>query len=145
MRTPKPAFGQPSSPQGPWLKSPFTAEMTPTAAIKRVGTYSNPIYLGLLVRLPDPDGVGAVELDHGQYLRQLVELAPRSISHLTIPRPVSFDLYGAPLVVGVGLYDDQGTLESYGVLRSSRVSDQPTTTVEFASHQILIKKPRTTP
>lgn len=141
----KPTYGQPVSPNGPWMTSPFTAEMTPTAAVKRAGDYSSPAYVGLLVRLPDPDGVGAVELTHAQYLRQLVELTPRSTSHLTIPRPVLFDLHGCPPVVGIGLYDCEGALEGYGVLRSSRVSDRPATTFEFASHQILIKKPRTTP
>jgi hypothetical protein len=40
------------------------------------------------------------------------------------------------------LYDSEGALESYGVLRSSRISNRPATTVEFASYQILIKKPR---
>nr|WP_314188142.1 hypothetical protein [uncultured Brevundimonas sp.] len=138
----KPTYGQPVSPNGPWMTSPFTAEMTPTAAVKRVGDYSRPVYLGLLVQLPDPDGVGAVELAHAQYLRQLVELTPRSTSHLTIPRPVFFDLHGCPPVVGTALYDCEGALEGYGVLRSSRVSDRGATTFEFASHQILIKKPR---
>lgn len=138
----KPTYGQPLSPNGPWKTNPFTAEMSPTAAVKRAGAYSSAVYLGLLVQLPDPDGVGAVELAHAHYLRQLVELTPRSTSHLTIPRPVLFDLHGCTPVVGTALYDYQGELESYGVLRSSRVSDRPATTVEFASHQILIKKPR---
>ena len=140
----KPIFGQPLSPDGPWMTSPFTAEMTPTAAARRAGAYSSPLYLGLLVQLPDPDGTGAVELAHAHYDRQLVELGPRSTSHLTIPRPVLFNLHGCPPVVGVGLYDLEGALESYGVLRSSRVSNRPATTFEFASHQILIKKPRGT-
>lgn len=138
----KPTYGQPLSPDGPWMTNPFTAEMSPTAAVKRAGVYSSPVYLGLLVELPDPDGVGAVELAHAHYLRQLVELAPRSTNHLTIPRPVLFDLHGCPPVVGTALYDGEGRLESYGVLRSSRISDRPATTFEFASHQILIKKPR---
>ena len=53
----KPTYGQPVSPNGPWMTSPFTAEMTPTAAVKRAGAYSSAVYLGLLVQLPDPDGV----------------------------------------------------------------------------------------
>ncbi|MBC1183990.1 hypothetical protein HF680_15210 [Brevundimonas sp. WCHBH090558] len=138
----KRTYGQPLSPDGPWMTNPFTAVMSPTAAVKRAGAYSCPVYLGLLVQLPDPDGVGAVELIHAQYLRQLVELAPRSTNHFTIPRPVMFDLHGCPPVVGTALYDPEGTLESYGVLCSSRISKRPATTVEFASHQLLIKKPR---
>lgn len=138
----KRTYGQPLSPDGPWMTNPFTAEMSPTADVKRAGAYSSPVYLGLLVQLPDPDGVGAVELTHPRYLRQLVELAPRSTCHLTIPRLVLFDLPKCLPVVGTGLYNSKGGLESYGVLRSSRISNRPATTFEFASHQILIKKPR---
>ena len=138
----KRTYGQPLSPIGPWMTSPFTTEMSPTAAVKRAGEFSSPVYLGLLIQLPDPDGVGEVELAHPQYVRQLVELIPRSAFHLTIPRLVVFDVHGSPPVVGLGLYDSEGGLESYGVLRSSRISDRPATRFEFGSHQILIKKPR---
>lgn len=49
------------------MASPFTAELPPTAAIKRAGVFSSPLFLGLLVELPDPDGVGSLEQDHPDY------------------------------------------------------------------------------
>lgn len=137
----KPVFGQPLSSSGPWMTSPFNAEVSPTAAVKQARTFSTPLYLGLLRRLPDPDGVGAIEVDSAGYLRQLIELTPRSVSHMTIPRPAQFDLDGGPVVVGVGLFDHDGRLEGYGVLRSSRIVWRPPNRFEFASHQILIKRP----
>ena len=137
----KTAYGLPASGNGPWMVGPFTVEMTPTAAVKRMGCFSEAISLGLLVQLPDPDGVGSIELKHPGYMRQLTELTPRSASHLTIPRHVRFDVQGCPAVVGLGLYDLHGVLEGYGVLRSSRIAWRRPERFEFASHQILIKRP----
>ncbi len=134
-------YGQPPSSDGPWKASPFTVEMTPTAAVKRSGVFSSPLYLGLLVQLPDPDGIGAVELDHPGYLRQLIELVPRSSAHLTIPRPVLFEIHDCPTVVGLGLFDGDAMTEGYGVLRSSRTAWRRPEKFEFPSHQILIKRP----
>lgn len=123
------------------MRSPFNAEMSPTAAVKRAGTFAAPLYVGLLARLPDPDGVGAIEADNPGYMRQLIELVSRSSSHLTIPRPVVFDVESGPRIVGVGLFDAEGVLEAYGVLRSARISWRPASRLEFASHQIMIKRP----
>lgn len=120
---------------------PFTAEMSPTAAVKRAGAFSQPLFMGLLVQLPDPDGVGAQELDHAAYQRQLVELTARSASHLTVPRPVVFDIHDCPEVVGIGLFDGDGVCEGYGALRSSRISPQRPDHFEFPSHQIMVKRP----
>ena len=136
-----PTFGQPPSPHGPFKTSPFTAELAPTAAAKRTGAFSSPLYLGLLVQLPDPDGVGCVELDHPGYVRQLVELTSRSASHLTIPRHLQFEVQGCPPVVGVALFDSDAVAEAYGVLRSHRIARRQPETFEFASHQMLIKRP----
>ena len=137
-----PSFGQPASPHGPFKTNPFNAELAPTAATKRTGTFSSPLYLGLLVQLPDPDGVGCVELDHPGYVRQLVELTSRSASHLTIPRHVQFEVLNCPPVVGVALFDGDAVAEAYGVLRSHRIAWRQPDTFEFASHQILIKRPK---
>lgn len=135
------AYGLPPSKSGPWLVGPYTVEMTPTAAVKRVGRFSETLSLGLLVQLPDPDGVGSSELEHPAYMRQLVELAPRSASHLAIPRHVRFHIPGCPPVIGLGLYDTHNTLEGYGVFRSSRVTSCRPERFDFPSHQIQIKRP----
>lgn len=135
-------LGQPPAPHGPFKTSPFTAELAPTAAAKRTGAFSSPLYLGLLVQLPDPDGVGCVELDYPGYVRQLVELTSRSASHLTIPRHVQFEILNCPPVTGVALFDSFAVAEAYGVLRSSRIAWRQPDTFEFASHQILIKRPK---
>ncbi len=126
------------------MVSPFNVEMTATAAVKQTGLFSGTISIGLLVRLPDPDGVGASELQHTGYMRQLVELTPRSATHLTIPRHVWFEVHECPAVVGLGLYDQHGVLEGYGVLRSSRIAWRRPERFEFPSHQILIKRPNGT-
>lgn len=136
-----PSFGQPPSPHGPFQISPFTAELAPTAATKRAGVFSEPLYVGLLVQLPDPDGVGSVELDHPSYARQLVELAPRSASHLIIPRHIWFEVLGCPPIIGLALFDGDAVAEAYGVIRSSRIAWRQPETFEFASHQILVKRP----
>ncbi|MBJ7484200.1 hypothetical protein [Brevundimonas sp.] len=136
-----PSFGHPPSPMGPWKSSPFNAEMAPTAAAKRAGAFSNPLYLGLLVKLPDPDGVGSVELEHPGYIRQIVDLTPRSASHLTIPRHVQFEVQGCPSVIGLALFNADAVAEAYGVLRSHCITWQRPQKFEFASHQILVKRP----
>ncbi|WP_426038414.1 hypothetical protein [Brevundimonas sp. DC300-4] len=136
-----PAFGQPPSPHGPFMTSPFNAELAPTAAAKRAGAFSNPMYIGLLLQLPDPDGVGSVELDYPGYERQLVDLTPRSASHLTIPRHVRFEVQGCPPVIGLALFDADAVAEAYGVLRSHRITWHRPQKLEFASHQILVKRP----
>lgn len=141
MSREKLAFGQPVSPHGPWMAPPFTVEMTPTAAVKRAGAFSSPLSIGLLRRLPDPDGVGAVELDSRRYMRQLIDLTPCRPGYLAIPRPVLFQIHPESSVVGVGLFTDEDVLEAYGVLRSSRISWRQPDRFEFASHQILVKRP----
>lgn len=123
------------------MVSPFNVEMSPTAAVKRVTAFATPLYLGLLRSLPDPDGVGANEVDTPGYVRQLVELTSLSTSHLTIPRRVTFDVDGEAVIVGAGLFDNEETLQAYGVLRSARISCLPPSRLEFASHQILIRRP----
>ena len=107
----KQVFGQPLSPNGPWMATPFNAEMSPTAAVKRAGAFSTPLYLGLLSGLPDQDGVGAIELESPGYLRQPIELTSRSASHQTIPRAVVFDVSEGP-VVGLGLFAHDERLEA---------------------------------
>lgn len=137
----KTAYGLPASGNGPWMVGPYTVEMTPTAAVKRTGRFSETIALGLLVQLPDPDGVGASELDHLEYLRQLVELTPQSATHLAVPRHLRFEVHGCPAIVGLGLYEPRGVLEGYGVLRSSRISWRRPEQFDFPPHRILIKRP----
>lgn len=136
-----PGYGQLPLPHGPFKISPFNAELAPTAAAKRAGGFSNPLYVGLLVSLPDPDGVGSVELDHPGYVRQLVELTSRSASHLTIPRHVRFEMVGCPPIVGMALFGSEAVAEAYGILRSSRIAWRPPEIFDFASHQILVKRP----
>lgn len=140
MKRIKPVFGQPLSPNGPWMASPFNAEMSPTAAVKRAGVFSTPLYLGLLSGLPDQDGIGAIEVEGSGYLRQLIELTSRSASQETIPRAVVFDVSEGP-VVAVGLFAQDDRLEAYGVLRSAQIVWRRPTRFEFASHQILVKRP----
>ncbi|WP_426051975.1 hypothetical protein [Brevundimonas sp. SL161] len=136
-----PGYGQPPLPHGPFKTNPFNAELAPTAAAKRAGGFSNPLYVGLLVSLPDPDGVGSVELDHPGYVRQLVELTSRGSGHLTIPRHVHFEVQGCPPVVGVALFDSDAVAEAYGVLRNHRIAARRPDTFDFASHQILVRRP----
>lgn len=136
----KMAYGLPASEHGPWMVGPFTVEMTPTAAVKRTGRFSETVSLGLLVQLPDPDGVGASELNHPGYTRQSVELTPRSASHLAIPSNLRFEVHGCPTIVGLGLYDPRGVLEGYGVLRSPRIAWRRPEQFEFRSHHIVIKR-----
>ena len=140
MSRPKPKLGQPPH-KGPFQISPFTAELAPTAAVKRTGSFSDILYIGLLVQLPDPDGVGCIELQHAGYVRQLVELTSRSSTHVTVPRHVRFEVVDCPPVVGVALFDSDAVAEAYGVLRSSRIGWRQPEMFEFASHQILIKRP----
>lgn len=135
------AYGLPDTDHGRWMVGPFTVAMTATAMVKRTGYFSSALSLGLLVRLPDPDGVGSAELQHEGYVRQRVDLTDQSASHLTIPRHVQFDVPDCPAVVGLGLYAPDGTLEGYGVFRSSRVAWARPETFGFPSHRILIKRP----
>lgn len=139
----KTAYGRPSSEHGPWMVGPFSVEMAPTAAVKRAGCFSKATTLGILVQLPDPDGVGSIELKHPAYMRQMADLAPRSASHLVIPHRVQFEVPGCPTVVGLGLYDPDGALEGYGVFRSVRVGWRRPEQFEFPSHRILIRRPTT--
>lgn len=141
MAPAKTAYGLPDAEYGRWMVGPFTVAMTATAAVKRLGCFSDVLFLGLLVGLPDPDGVGSSELKHSSYARQPVALTAHSSNHLTIPRHVRFEVPDCPAVVGLGLYGPDERLEGYGVFRSSRIAWAKPETFDFPSHRILIKRP----
>jgi hypothetical protein len=127
-----------------YLVGPFTAELTPTRIGAASASCPQHLRLGLLTKLPDMDGNGAVELSHVDYRRQPVELVSRSEDHVTVPQPVRFEIFACPRVVGVGLFDEEGRLQASGALRGHAVSDTPPTILEFRGHQLLVKQPRTT-
>ncbi|MFA4952578.1 hypothetical protein [Brevundimonas sp.] len=123
-----------------YMQSPFTAELAPSLRVKQDRAYPASVYLALLLDLPDPDGYGAVVLDDDGYTRQAVALSPRSSSHLTIHRPVRFEIPGQPMVRGMALFNGQGELAAYGALRSAHAGYPAPSFIEFKSHQILVKR-----
>lgn len=123
-----------------FMRSPFTAELSPSLRIKQEATYPEGLWLGLLLDLPDPDGHGAVELNDADYTRQQVALSPYSSSHLAVHRPVRFDIPRQPIVRGIALFTDQEELAAYGALRSAYAAYASPDCIEFKSHQILVKR-----
>lgn len=122
------------------MQSPFTAELAPSLRIKQEAAYPAVLWLALLLGLPDADGHGAVELADANYTRQSVTLSPRSSSHLTIHRPVRFEIPGQPMVRGMALFSEEGELAAYGALRSAYAGYPAPSFIEFKSHQILVKR-----
>ncbi|CAL1690590.1 hypothetical protein MMB232_00719 [Brevundimonas subvibrioides] len=125
-----------------YMHSPFNAELAPTPLANLAGEYGVELYLGLLLGTPNVDGIGGIELPHHDQLKQRIELSPRSSRDWTIPRPVVFELDGTPMVKTLVLTDGSGNRLAYGVLRSGRSAVFPTDRIAFPSHQILIRRIR---
>ena len=137
-----------SSPLGPasttpqrFPKGPFGAELTPTLMVKLARAYPDEMFLGLLSKAPDVDGVGGQELIQVGYRRQAIQLTSRSRSHLTVPHAVLFDIFACPAIAQLALFDSEGVLQAYGVLRPHTTAPSLPTRFEFPSHQILVKRP----
>lgn len=121
---------------------PFTGVLAPTETSRIVGSYPDALYIGLMAKLPRPDGVGGREVDVEGYERQIATLQPRDGQHFCVPRPVMFEVHRCPNVDGVGLFDQQtgGKLVAYGAIVSSRLSKTPVSRVEISGYQLLIKR-----
>lgn len=132
-----------TGPQDQFAQGPFTAELAPAVHVRSVGAYPKKLSIGLLIKEPDSDGVGAKELNHPGYARQSVELSHRSEVHETIDRPVLFDLFDCPAVTSLALFDDDDVLVAHGVLRGRSTSVSPASRFEFPGSQILVRRPLT--
>lgn len=130
-----------TGPRTEFAQGPFTVELAPAVSVRSVGTYPEKLSIGLLIKKPDSDGVGAEELTHPGYARQAVALSPRSEVHDTIDRPVLFDLFDCPAVTSLALFDGDGTLVAHGVLRGRSTSVSPASRFEFPGNQILVRRP----
>lgn len=118
------------------------AELVPvsTAAASVLETLR--LSLGLMVA--KADGTRA-ELDCLGYQRQLVELSPRSPTHLGVGRPVLFEILGCPPVTGLALFNTAGQVVAEGPLRGTTAEVPPPARFEFAAHQILVRRPAVGP
>ena len=122
-------------------QGPFAVEMSPALSARAAGRYPDALWMGLMISKPDPDGGGARELDYPGYQRQPIELSSRSAQHLAVGRPVLFEIFGCPLVTGVALFDADGRVVANGLLRGRTTAATAPCRFEFASHQIVVRKP----
>lgn len=132
---------QPPSTATPrFTAGPYGAELRPSLMASLSGNFSEQLTLGLLVGRPDTDGNGWRELNHSDYVRQPVELAPHSRTQLAVARPIFFELKDCPPVALLGLFNMAEQLEAFGALRGYCSSTTPCSRFEFAACQILVKR-----
>lgn len=123
-------------------RGPYRGQIGPTAATIANGFYPQPLYLGLLTKLPASDGTHLVELDAPGYARQSISLAPRNATHFCVPRPILFEVHRLPVVAGFGLFDQEtgGAICGYGAIVSRDMSREPVERIEVPTHQLLIRR-----
>lgn len=125
-------------------RGPHRAQIGPTAGTIAAGVYPEPLFLGLLTKLPASDGAHLIELDAPGYARQVISLAPRDATYFCVPRPILFEVHRMPAIAGFGLFDQMmgGSICGYGALHPGNLSREPVERIEVMSHQLLIKRCR---
>lgn len=126
-----------------YLEGPFHAELGLGMALRQSNVVvPDEIYAGLLIRGPDPDGYGGVELVASGYTRVPVRLVERSLQRLAVPHPVVFDFEGGDPPTHVAFFSapESGTLLWYGGLKAWRFVEQPPTRVEFPAYSLEAKR-----
>lgn len=123
-------------------QGPHRAQIGPTAGTIAAGAYPEPLFLGLLTKLPASDGAHLIELDAPGYARQLISLAPRNATYFCVPRPILFEVHRLPVIAGFGLFDQEtgGAICGYGAVGSRNLSREPVERIEVPSHQLLIRR-----
>lgn len=117
---------------------PFGAVLAPVMAIRQTGAIPDDLSAVLLERLPDPDGWNGVII--GQQHAQPVRICVRDQTHFAVAHPLLFEIDGFP-VRGVGLINAADRICFFGGLRGRALAPVPTSRYEFASHQILLRRP----
>lgn len=130
-----------SGPRQEFAHGPFAAELAPALPVRSSRNYPDQLTVGLLVRSPDADGTGGVELHYPGYARQRVDLSPRNDTHFAIGRPILFEIFGCPPVSELALFDGDGNVVAHGVIQGRSTTTGRPSRFEFRSHQVLVRKP----
>lgn len=131
-----------AAPQLNHTQGPHRGQLGPTEAAIAAGGYPEPLFLGLLTKLPTSDGAHLIELDAPGYTRQLISLAARNATYFCVPRPILFEVHRLPTIAGFGLFDQEtgGAICGYGAIGSRNLSREPVERIEVPTHQLLVKR-----
>lgn len=123
-------------------QGPHRAQIGPTAGTIATGVYPEPLFLGLLTKLPASDGAHLIELNAPGYARQLISLAPRNAAYFCVPRPILFEVHRLPVIAGFGLFDQEagGAICGYGAIGARNLSRDPVERIEVPTHQLLVRR-----
>ncbi|WP_426038222.1 hypothetical protein [Brevundimonas sp. DC300-4] len=123
-------------------RGPFSGVVTPTEQARISGRYPDTVFIGLMIKLPRPDGTGGREVDAVVYERQQVRLEPRDQQSFCVPMPIHFDVHRLPAVAGVALFDQStgGELVGYGAISSVNIQVQPNSRVEIPGYRLIVKR-----
>lgn len=119
---------------------PFWADVTPTMYQKAARIIPERLYLGLLTKAPDADGVGAVECAAEGYRRQPFEWVHLNAMFETNSSPLCVKVSQAVDPVRyVGLFDEADTLRFYGRILYARQSTTATSVFEFPEYKVRLR------
>jgi hypothetical protein len=116
------------------------AQLAPTLIQKTFLEVPAELWVGLLVRPPNPDGDGYRELECENYARVLTKLVSASSQFHANAEEVSFQFEEGVSVTHIGLFDADGRLRFYGYLSGYRQGTTPPTQVRLGSLQMKVRK-----
>lgn len=118
---------------------PFMSVLAPTLATKLEGETPANLFLGLLVKAPDADGVHHQEMVSADYERLEVSLVELNGRHLSNTNALTFEVPPeAPPASHLGLFDEAGQLRFYGRLLSTREASTPARLFELRPYSLSV-------
>jgi len=120
-RPPPPPSGRPTV----FHTSPFRAVLTPTIALRLRSQVPDSLWLGLLTKAPNLDGLHWVELSGGAYEREPLILASAGLQYRVNREDIVFRCGGGGRVTHLGVFDDAGQLCYYGACLGATFSAFP--------------------
>lgn len=120
-RPPPPQSGRPAV----YHASPFRAVLAPTMALRLRGRVPDTLWLGLLTKAPNLDGLNWVELSGGVYEREPLILASAGLQYQVNSADIVFLGGGGGRVTHLGVFDDASQLCYYGACLGATFSAFP--------------------
>ena len=119
-RPPPPQAGRPAI----YHAAPFRAVLAPTMGLRLRGEVPAQLWLALLTKSPDLDGLGWIELTGSAYDRQRVNLTAGGLQYMVNADDILFGC-GAGDVTHFGIFDDAEQLCFYGAMLGATYSPFP--------------------
>jgi hypothetical protein len=123
-----------------YAAGPFASTMAPTALQRQSANNPTDLFLALLVRPPNADGLEYEELTSENYQRQPLLVGNFNARFFAGQNRVRFDVSDGANVAHVGAFDLAGRLRFYGFLSGARQASTPAQEFEFPPFSLMLKK-----